>query len=109
MTDRLPAVECANWCKHPDGHTDANDPADQNCESPSRTIPLSRHPTLIAGAEPPIRDHLVGLLKRQADASEPHIMVKHNDAMLIDLSVEDARRLASELLTLAEAATKNAH
>ena len=104
MTDRLPAAECASWCKSGDGHGYANDPADQHCESPPRTVPLARHPLLGVGAEPRERDHLVGLIHREAHASVPHISIKHNDAM-IDLSIEDARRLAAELLTLAEAAT----
>ena len=104
MTDRPPATECASWCKSGDRHRDATDPADQYCESPPRTAPLARHPLLVAGAEPPMRDHLVGLLHREADASVPHILITHKDAM-IDLSIEDARRLAAELLTLAEAAT----
>ena len=105
MADRLPAGECASWCKSGDGHTDVRAPTDQHCESPPRTVPLSRHPLLAVGAEPPVPDHLVGSLHQEADASAPHIVVRHNDGMMIDLSIEDARRLAAELLTLAEAAT----
>jgi hypothetical protein len=56
------------------------------------------------GTEPRVRDHLVGLIHREAGTSVPHIMVQHKDAMMIDLSVEDALRLAVDLLTMAEAA-----
>jgi len=104
MTDILPAVECASWCATGDGHTDVHDPADQDCKSPSRTVLLSRYPMLGVGSQPRVRDHLVGLIHREAGASVPHIIVQHNDAMMIDLSVNDALRLAVDLLNLAEAA-----
>jgi len=104
MTDILPADECARWCAKGGGHTDVHDAADQECESRSRTVLLSRYPMLGVGAEPRVRDHLVGLIHREAGASVPHIIVQHNDAMMIDLSVNDALRLAVELLNLAEAA-----
>ena len=100
MTDRLPASECASWCKTRAGHTDLDEPADQHCESPSLSVPLSLHPMLDVG----VPDRLVGSLHREDDASAPRIVVKHNDGMMIDLSIEDARRLAEELITLAEAA-----
>ena len=104
MTDRLPASECASWCKTRAGHTDLDEPADRHCESPSLSVPLSLHPMLDVGPQPPVPDRLVGSLHREADASAPHIVVRHSDGMMIDLSIEDARRLAEELLTLAEAA-----
>jgi hypothetical protein len=104
MTDRLPASECASWCKTRAGHTDLDEPADRHCESPSLSVPLSLHPMLDVGTQPPVPDRLVGSLQREDDASAPHIVVRHNDGIMIDLSIEDARRLAEELLTLAEAA-----
>jgi len=104
LTDILPAVECASWCAKGDGHTDVHDPAYQHCESRPRAVLLSRYPLLGVGTEPRVRDHLVGLIHREAGASVPHIMVQHKDAMMIDLSVDDALRLAVDLLTMAEAA-----
>ncbi len=104
MTDIVPAVECAPWCVKDDGHTDVHDPAHQYCESRPRTVLLSRYPLLGVGAEPRVRDHLVGFIHREAGASVPHIMVQHDDAMMTDLSVDDALRLAVDLLTMAEAA-----
>ena len=105
MRDGLPASECAGWCKTRAGHTDFDEPAGQHCESPSLSVPLSLHPMLDVGTQPPVPDRLVGSVHREADASAPHIVVRHSDGMMIDLSIEDARRLAEELLTLAEAAT----
>jgi len=105
MTDGRPASECAGWCKTRAGHTDFDEPAGQHCESPSLSVPLSLHPMLDVGTQPPVPDRLVGSVHREADASAPHIVVRHSDGMMIDLSIEDARRLAEELLTLAEAAT----
>jgi hypothetical protein len=103
VTDIVPAVECASWCKDGAGHTDVHDPADQHCESHSRRVPLVQHQLLGGGAEPRAHDQLVGLIRREPGASAPRIMVQHNDATVIDLSVEDARQLALELLKLAEA------
>jgi len=106
MTDTLPAVGCASWCENRDGHTNVNDPADRSCVSPSRIVSLSRYPFPGVGAEAPVLDHLVGLLHREAGAPVPHIRVEHNDAIFIDLSVEDALRLAVDLLALADSAER---
>ena len=104
MTDILPAAACASWCNQGDEHSDVHDPADQDCVSRSRAVLLSRYPLLGVNTEPRVRDHLVALIHREAGSSVPHIIVQHDNAMLIDLSVEDALRLAVDLLTLAEAA-----
>ena len=102
MTDRMPASECASWCRS--GDSGDHDRADHHCESPPRTVTLSMHPMLLGDVEAPVPNHLAGSLQQNADASVPHIVVRHRDVR-IDLSIDDARRLAAELLTLAEAAT----
>lgn len=49
-----------------------------------------------------VPDHLTGVLCREADASEPHIIISHNDTTMFSLSLEDAVRLAADLRTLAK-------
>jgi hypothetical protein len=102
MDDALPAVDCADWCKTGGGHACHHE--GQSCSSESQTVLLSRYPLLGVGKETRARDHLIGTLHREAGASLPHVVVTHNATMMIDLSVEDAARLAVVLLTLAEKA-----
>jgi len=102
MEDTSPAVDCADWCKEGDGHADAHD--GQLCSSDSLTALLSRYPLLGVGKGARVRDHLIGTLHLEAGASSPHVVVSHNATMMIDLSLEDAARLAVVLLTLAERA-----
>jgi hypothetical protein len=104
MGDMLPTGACASWCETGDGHTDVHNLADQDCVSRSWTVLLSRYPLLGIDAQRRVRDHLVASIHRETGSSVPHIVVHHHDAMMIDLSVEDALRLAVDLLTLAEAA-----
>ena len=104
MDDASPAVECAQWCEAQDGHADASQLDGRACASESQTVLLSRYPLLGAGKEPRVRDHLAATLYREAGTSPPHVVVSHNAAMMIDLSLEDAARLAVVLLTLAEKA-----
>jgi hypothetical protein len=74
--------------------------------SPSHIVSLSRYPFPGVAAEAPVRDHLVGLLHREAGAPVPHIRVEHNDALFTDLSVEDALRLAVDLNALGDSAER---
>jgi len=104
MDDASPTSDCADWCKAGDGHPDVRHLVGESCASESQTVLLSRYPLLGVGKEPRVRDHLLGLLHREAGASLPHVVVSHNATMMIDLSVEDAARLAVVLLTLAEKA-----
>ena len=100
----MPAVECPTWCEKSDGHTNVHDANDHNCVSKSRTVSVSRFPLLSDPTEPRVPDQLVGFIHQEAGESVPHIRLNHNGSMIIDLSVENARRLAAELRSLTEGA-----
>jgi hypothetical protein len=100
----LPPVECTNWCRKGDGHTDAKHPDDQYCFSQERVVTLSHHSLLEVGASTRIPDHLTAQLHRDAGAAIAHVSVTHNDLSAFELLPDEARRLGSALLRLAETA-----
>jgi hypothetical protein len=100
----LPPVECTNWCRKGDGHTDAEHPDDQYCCSEERVVLLSHHPLLEVGASTSIRDHLTAQLHRDAGAAIAHVSVTYNDLNGFEISPDEARQLGSALLRLAETA-----
>ncbi len=100
----LPPVRCTNWCRKGDGHTDAKHPDDQYCCGEERVVTLTHHPLLEVGASTSIRDHLTAQLHRDAGAAIAHFSVAHNDLSAFELWPDEARRLGSALLRLAETA-----
>ena len=104
MTEGLPSVVCPSWCEKSDGHTNVHHANDHRCVSESRTVSVSRHPLVDDATEPRAPDKLVGFIHREAGESVPHIRLDHNDTPIIDLSVDDALRLAAELRSLTEGA-----
>jgi hypothetical protein len=104
LSQTLPPVECTSWCRKGDGHTDAKHPDDQYCSSQQRVVTLSHHPLLEVGASTSIRDVLTAQLHRDAGAATAHVSVAHNDLSTLELSPDEARRLGSALLRLAETA-----
>jgi hypothetical protein len=56
------------------------------------------------GASTSLRDYLTAQLHRDAGAATVHVSVAHNDLSAFELSPDEARRLGSALLRLAETA-----
>ena len=104
MTEKLPAVDCTDWCERGDGHTNVTHPADQYCSSEHRVVTLSRYPLLEVSSGARIRDYAVAVLHRDAGAASTHVSVAHNDLCAFELSPGEARRLGSALLRLAATA-----
>ncbi len=100
----LPPVGCTTWCRKGDGHTDAEHPDAQYCCSQERVVTVSHHPLLEVGASRKIPDHFTAQLHRDAGAAIAHVSVTYNDLSAFQLSPDEARRLGSALLWLAETA-----
>ena len=104
MSAGRPAVDCPTWCERSNGHATVHPADDRECVSESRTISLSRCPPLGDETASRVRDQLVAFIHREAGDSVPHIRLRYNDSAPLDLSVDDALRLAAELRSLIEEA-----
>lgn len=104
MPQGSPIVECPTWCEKSNGHTDVHHPDDHDCVSEPRTVFVSPYPILGDDTEPRVREQLDGFIHREAGESMPYIRLNHNDTTVIDLSIEDALRLAAELRSLTDTA-----
>jgi len=86
-------VACASWCRSVMDTLTSTIPPIGSERGEHGPCSFRGTPCSAVAQNRGVRDHLVGFIHREAGASVPHIMVQHDDAMMmIDLSVDDALR-----------------
>ena len=101
---RLPAVECAPWCRDGKGHTSALERDDQACISDEHTVELTTEPHVrLAGASTQLATLEVYLL-RERDVRSSTIEVSKGDIPIASLMLGEALELGRILTAMALAA-----
>jgi hypothetical protein len=98
QSSHLPPVQCAPWCRHQNGHTDAVQPADQTCFSEPATTRLTiPQPTAARGWTSEHNAYVSLSLHHDVPDARPVVELGLNDASGILFTLDEAELFARSI------------